>query len=92
VNSPKETRGILVGAVASDLVLDCDMEIYCPDLKIEHGFEVFPHLCRKKSDFVKECPFQNHLAGPDGALYWQLFIVKDGTPWKVDKWSATACG
>jgi len=32
VNSPKETRGILVGAVASDLVLDCDIdtEIYCP--------------------------------------------------------------
>ncbi|MCF4151057.1 hypothetical protein L2W58_04515 [Dethiosulfovibrio sp. F2B] len=86
----KYGRPVLVGAVAYDLVLDCDidMEIYCPTLKIEDGFEVFSRLCGKKSDLVKGCSFQNHLGGPDGALYWKLSIVKDGIPWKVDMWSA----
>lgn len=82
-------RPVLVGAVAYDLVLDCDidMEIYCPSLKIEDGFKVLSELCQR-SDIVKGCSFQNHLAGPDGALYWRISTVKDGTPWKIDMWSA----
>ena len=35
-------RPVLVGAYACDLMIDpdIDMEIYCSDLKIEHGFQV----------------------------------------------------
>ncbi len=82
-------RPVLVGAVAYDLVLDCDIdiEVYCPSLKIEDGFKVLSDLCQR-SDIVKGCSFQNHLGDQDRALYWQISIVKDGTPWKVDMWSA----
>lgn len=35
-------RPVLVGALAIDVAVapDIDMEIYCPELKIEHGFQV----------------------------------------------------
>jgi len=35
-------RPVLVGAVSFDLAVapDIDMEVYCPELRIEHGFQV----------------------------------------------------
>lgn len=82
-------RPVVVGAVAYDLVFDndIDMEIYCPMLRLEDGFQVLSDCCRK-SDLVRGCSFQNHLDGPDGALYWQLSISYKGQNWKIDMWSA----
>jgi hypothetical protein len=81
-------RPVLVGAVAYDLVVspDIDMEIYCPMLKIEHGFEVIRqcalHPC------VTKARFANELNRRDKALYWQLRYRDGDTEWKIDMWSA----
>ncbi|WP_213694223.1 hypothetical protein [Aminiphilus sp.] len=83
-------RPVVVGAVAYDLVYgpDLDMEIYCPDLRIEDGFRVLEECCATNPR-VESALFQNHLAGGDNALYWQLrYRAGDGTLWKVDMWSA----
>lgn len=82
-------RPIIVGSCAYQLVVspDIDMEIYCPDLKIEHGFQVLSECALNPR--VKKARFVNALFDQDKALYWQLqYQYKDGTMWKVDMWSA----
>ena len=82
-------RAVLVGAFAYDLLVvpDIDMEIYCPDLKIEHGFQVLSECALNHR--VTKARFSNELAGRDKALYWQLrYKLEDGTEWKIDMWSA----
>ena len=82
-------RPVVVGAVAYGLVVepDLDMEIYCPHLEIEHGFQVLTECARNPR--VHSAKFVNELAGADAALYWQLrYRHADGQEWKVDMWSA----
>jgi hypothetical protein len=82
-------RPVVVGAVANELALDpdIDLEVYCPDLCPEHGFAVLAEAARNPA--VKEALFQNHMAGADKALYWQLrYEDADGELWKIDMWSA----
>jgi hypothetical protein len=82
-------RPVLVGAVAYDLALDpdIDLEVYCPTLRPEDGFAVLATASRHPG--VRETLFQNHMHGPDKALYWQIrFQDTDDTPWKIDMWSA----
>jgi hypothetical protein len=82
-------RPVVVGAVAYDLVVspDVDMEIYCPDPKIEHGFEVLGACALHPG--VIGAKFVNALAQRDKALYWQLRFVDDADlEWKIDMWSA----
>jgi hypothetical protein len=82
-------RPVLVGAVSFDLAVapDLDMEIYCPELRIEHGFQVLAECGLNPR--VTAAQFVNALATPDKALYWQLrYRADDGTEWKVDMWSA----
>jgi hypothetical protein len=79
---------IIVGAVACGLVVspDIDMEVYCPELRIEDGFEVLQQ-CAVHPNVIK-ARFSNKLEGPDQGLYWQLrYIHEDGEQWKVDMWS-----
>ena len=83
-------RVVLVGAFAYDLLVDpdIDMEIYCPDLKLGHGFQVLGECAANHR--VTKARFSNELAGRDKALYWQLrYRQDDGTEWKIDMWSAT---
>lgn len=82
-------RPVLVGAVAYDLVVspDIDMEVYCPDLRIEHGFEVMG-VCALHPQ-VAGARFINALALRDKALYWQLrYRDESDVEWKIDMWSA----
>lgn len=82
-------RPVIVGSCAYQLVVspDIDMEIYCPDLKIEHGFQVLAECAQNPR--VKKARFVNALLNEDKALYWQLrYEYIDGTMWKVDMWSA----
>jgi hypothetical protein len=82
-------RPVLVGAFAYDLMVnpDIDMEIYCPDLKVEHGFQVLGECALNHR--ITKARFSNELAGRDNALYWQLRYKQDnGTEWKIDMWSA----
>ncbi|RJP26600.1 MAG: hypothetical protein C4527_14765 [Candidatus Omnitrophota bacterium] len=84
-------RPVLVGAVAYDLVYgpDIDMEIYCSDLRIEHGFQVLSECC-SLSPQITSAAFRNHLHDADKALYWQLnYRQNTGTEWKIDMWSAS---
>ena len=84
-------RPVFVGGFACDLLVDpdIDMEIYCWDLKIEHGFAVLGE-CALNQRVVK-ARFSNELAGRDQALYWQLrYRQDDATEWKIDMWSAPA--
>ena len=82
-------RPVLVGAFAYDLLVDpdIDMEIYCPDLRIEHGFQILGECALNHR--VTKARFSNELAGRDKALYWQLrYRQNDGREWKIDMWSA----
>ncbi|UJX42270.1 hypothetical protein K9F62_06215 [Desulfovibrio sp. JY] len=82
-------RPVLVGAVAHDLALDpdIDLEVYCETLRPEDGFAVLAPAARHPG--VRETLFQNHMHGPDKALYWQIrFQDADDTTWKIDMWSA----
>jgi hypothetical protein len=82
-------RPVVVGAVANELALDpdIDLEVYCPDLRPEHGFAVLAEAARNPA--VTETLYQNHLHGPDKALYWQIrYQDPDGERWKIDMWSA----
>ena len=83
-------RPVVVGAVAHGLVWmpDIDMEVYCPRLKIEEGFSVMA-ACASATPKVQSVCFQNHMAGEDRALYWQIkYLTSEGVLWKVDIWSA----
>lgn len=82
-------RPVLVGAVSFDLAVapDIDMEVYCPELRIEHGFQVLAECALNPR--VMAAQFLNALSSPDKALYWQLrYRTDDGTEWKIDMWSA----
>ena len=82
-------RPVIVGAVAYDLVVspDIDLEIYCPKLKIEHGFSVISDCALHPG--VTKARFSNKLSERDKALYWQLrYRTQDGEEWKIDMWSA----
>jgi hypothetical protein len=66
---------------------DIDMEVYCPELRIEHGFQVLAECALNPR--VVAAQFLNALSSPDKALYWQLrYRTDDGTEWKIDMWSA----
>lgn len=81
-------RPVLVGAMACDLLvdLDIDMEVYCPELRIEDGFQVLTECALNER--VTKARFANELSGPDRALYSQLrYRSDDGTEWKIDMWS-----
>jgi len=82
-------RPVLVGAVSLDLAVapDIDMEVYCPELRIEHGFQVLAECVLHPR--IAAASFLNALSTPDKALYWQLrYHASDGTDWKIDMWSA----
>ncbi|MFC1601921.1 hypothetical protein ACFL34_06190 [Candidatus Sumerlaeota bacterium] len=81
-------RPVLVGALAYDLMVspDIDLEIYCPELKIEHGFHILSQCARGPR--VAKARFSNELSQPDKALYWQLRYRDDaGATWKIDMWA-----
>ncbi len=77
----------LVGAVAYHLVVapDIDMEIFCPDLKIEDGFEVI-RACALHPKTTKT-RFWNALGPPHHGLYWQVRYDHEGEEWKIDMWT-----
>ncbi|MDD5765653.1 MAG: hypothetical protein PHW79_05340 [Candidatus Marinimicrobia bacterium] len=82
-------RPIIVGAMAYDLMIDVDIdiEIYCPDLKIEHGFKVLSECAQNMK--VKQIEYVNALESDDKALYWQIkYQESEGITWKIDMWSA----
>jgi hypothetical protein len=82
-------RPVIVGALAYDLMFACDidMEVYCPTLRIEDGFDVL-RACAGHPR-VTQAQFMNGLATPDQALYWQIRCRDDeGEEWKIDMWSA----
>jgi hypothetical protein len=82
-------RPVIVGALAYDLMFDydIDMEIYCPDLKIGHGFQVLADCAL--NPHVRQAAFLNALETPDKALYWKLqYLDRHGNEWKIDMWSA----
>lgn len=82
-------RPVLVGALSFDLAVapDIDMEIYCPELRVEHGFEVLSQCAGNPR--ILSAQYLNGLATPDQAFYWQLrYRAEDGEEWKVDMWSA----
>lgn len=81
-------RPVLVGAVSFDLAVapDIDMEVYCPELRIEHGFQVLAECALNPR--VTAAQFLNALSSPDKALYWQLRYRTDDVEWKIDMWSA----
>lgn len=84
-------RAVLVGAVAYGLVVspDIDLEVYCPELRIEHGFAVL-EACALHAR-VTHARFANHLRDRDRALYWQLrYQHEDKSVWTIDMWSAAA--
>ncbi len=84
-------RPVVVGAMAYDLVVspDVDLEICCPELRIEHGFQIVSACALHPQ--VTKVRFSNELAGRDKALYWQLrYRWADGIEWKIDMWSAPA--
>ena len=60
-------RPVLVGALAIDVAVapDIDMEIYCPDLKIEHGLQVISECAVNPR--VTSAQFINALNTPDKA-------------------------
>jgi hypothetical protein len=82
-------RPVIVGALAYDLLVnpDIDMEIYCPDLRIEHGFRVLGECALNAN--VTKAHFSNELSSRDEALYWQLhYRCGEAEEWKIDMWSA----
>lgn len=58
-------RPVLVGAVSFDLAVapDIDMEVYCPELRIEHGFQVLAECALNPR--VMAAQFLNALSSPD---------------------------
>ncbi|MCP4642189.1 MAG: hypothetical protein GY851_17225 [bacterium] len=81
----------VVGAVAYDLVVspDIDLEVYCPGLHVDHGFEVLRECARHPS--VTETRFVDCLDKTDNGYYWQIECRGcDGQVWKIDTWSVEA--
>lgn len=78
---------ILVGAVAYGLVVtaDIDIEIFCPKLKIDDGFDVL-RACALHPNLTKT-RFWNALGPPHYGLYWQVRYAHNGEEWKIDMWS-----
>ena len=76
-------RPVLVGALAIDVAVapDIDMEIYCRDLKIEHGFQVISECAM--NPHVTSAQFVNALNTPDKALYWQLHYLVKPMYWRI---------
>jgi hypothetical protein len=77
----------LVGAIAYRLVVapDIDMEIFCPDLRIEDGFEILKACAHHPK--VTKTRFWNALGPPHFGLYWQVRCDHKGEEWKIDMWS-----
>lgn len=78
-------RSVLVGAFVYDLLIDpdIDMEIYCSNLRINHGFQALSECALNQR--VTGARFSNELAGRDKALYWQIrYKDSNGTEWKID--------
>jgi len=81
-------KPILVGSVALELVVapDIDIEVYCPDLRIEDGFEVLA-ACASHPQ-VSRARFWNALFPPHHGLYWRLdYIDEQDVEWKTDMWA-----
>lgn len=77
----------LVGAFAYGLIVapDIDMEIFCPELKIEHGFEIIGACALHPN--VARARFLNALGPPHYGLYWRVDYKYEGKEWKIDMWS-----
>jgi hypothetical protein len=77
----------LVGSVAYGLVVapDIDMEIFCPEPKIEDGFEIL-RACALSPNVVRT-RFWNALGPPHFGLYWRVDYDHEGEEWKIDMWS-----
>jgi hypothetical protein len=78
---------VIVGAIRYGLVVapDIDVEIYCDEPRIEHGFDVMSEVARVPG--VWKVRFANELEGPDQGLYWQVrYRNPEGDVWKVDSW------
>ena len=81
-------KPVLVGAVAYGLVVapDIDLEIFCPRLRIEDGFEILKDCAQHPQ--VNKARFWNALYPPHHGLYWQLRYIYEGDQeWKIDMWS-----
>jgi len=82
-------RPVLVGALSFDLAVapDIDLEIYCPELRVDDGFRVLAQCAQNPR--VLSAQYLNGLITADQALYWQLrYRDEAGTEWKIDMWSA----
>ena len=77
----------LVGAVAYGLVVvpDIDMEIFCPEPRIEDGFEII-RSCALHPRVIRT-RFWNALGPPHHGLYWRVDYEYEGEEWKIDMWS-----
>lgn len=77
----------LVGSVAYRLVVapDIDLEIFCPEARIEDGFEIL-RACALHPQ-VKKTRFWNALGPPHFGLYWQIRYQHEDEEWKIDMWS-----
>jgi hypothetical protein len=77
----------LVGAFAYGLIVapDIDMEIFCPDPRIEHGFEIL-RACALHPN-VTRARFWNAQGPPHYGLYWRVDYKYEGEEWKIDMWS-----
>jgi hypothetical protein len=77
----------IVGSVAHHLVVapDIDLEVWCPEPRIEDGFDIL-QACAQHPNVTK-ARFWNALGPPHHGLYWQLRHVHDDEEWKIDTWS-----
>ena len=91
---------VVVGAVAHDLVVeaDIDMEIYCDEVAVAHGFRILS-ACAEiegvwRARFMNA--FSSHAVrrvtgagavGPEDGYYWQLHVGHEGVDWGIDMWS-----
>jgi hypothetical protein len=77
----------IVGAAAYGLMVasDIDIDIYCPEPRVEMGFSVVADLARQPG--IWKVRFSNELDAPDQGLYWQLrYRAGDNQVWTIDMW------